>query len=440
MKCQEVLLKLEDYSYGEAREAERAALASHLRDCFTCQLSYQELLKENEIFSNYERDIDVSPQMWESVHARITQPELTPQSMMGELIAHRSSGVEAKTSQHYKGDHMSQQIFTFIEYESIWSSFQRELMEAFQEFINDPGKFLAELFQGDPLMARRKRYLRFGATAAMFVWLMSTMAYAGWHFWRPAQAINETDRQIQKIADIAPLSEEIINAPKAAQRNHGGGGGGEHAITPPSQGKLPKASLAPPMVSPSSHPPEIKNPSLPVPPTIQVQPELIAKQPENLPLGLPTGVAGPPSDGIGSGGGIGSGNGGGVGQGNGTGYGKGNGFNTGDGTGGIGGPCCDGDDSIVEPSPGVSMPKLLSKEKPKYTEEARRDKVEGVVILQAVFRKDGTVSDIKIVRGLGHGLDEEAVKAASKITFTPGMKSGKPINVRARIEFTFSLL
>ncbi len=83
-------------------------------------------------------------------------------------------------------------------------------------------------------------------------------------------------------------------------------------------------------------------------------------------------------------------------------------------------------------------PRILSKDKPGYTEEARANKIQGVVVLSVVFRRDGTVSDIEVVRGLGYGLDEEAVKAATKIKFTPGSNKGQPVNVRLRVEFTFS--
>jgi len=88
----------------------------------------------------------------------------------------------------------------------------------------------------------------------------------------------------------------------------------------------------------------------------------------------------------------------------------------------------------------IKQPQILQKTKPSYTTEARKNGVEGVVILSAVFRKDGSITDVKIVNGLGYGLDEEAVKAAFLIKFIPGSKDGKPVHVRARLEFTFSLL
>lgn len=88
---------------------------------------------------------------------------------------------------------------------------------------------------------------------------------------------------------------------------------------------------------------------------------------------------------------------------------------------------------------GVLSPQILSKQKPIYTMNARSNKIQGVVKLSAVFRNDGTVSDIKVVRGLGYGLDEEAIKAAALIKFVPGTKDGTPVNIRARLEFTFTL-
>lgn len=89
---------------------------------------------------------------------------------------------------------------------------------------------------------------------------------------------------------------------------------------------------------------------------------------------------------------------------------------------------------------GVKSPQVLQKVKPAYSSEAKKNGVEGKIVLSAVFGKDGTITDIRILYGLGYGLDEEAVKAASLIKFTPGEKDGKPVNVRARLEFSFSLL
>lgn len=329
-------------------------------------------------------------------------------------------------------------IFTFIESESIATRFRREIGETLVEVKKDPKKFIVDTFRGDPAMAKHRRYLRVGVAGSVFFWLLAMIIYVGIYYWKPPQIVKEED-QLQKIVDLTPLkAPELLPAPKAAQRAGGGGGGGRREMTPPSKGKPPKASLEQPqIVAPTTKPPEIKNPSLPVLPTIQVQPELVAKNTDiNIPTGVPTGVPGPPSDGPGSGSGIGTGKGGGVGSGDGTGLGPGRGYNTGGGNPSVGG----GDGILSSNTAGLKQPQILSKQKPKYTEDARRDKIQGVVVLSAVFRKDGTITDVKVVRGLGYGLDEEAIKAAYLIKFVPGSKDGSPVNVRARLEFTFSLL
>lgn len=327
-------------------------------------------------------------------------------------------------------------IFTFIESESIFTRFKRAVTEAAQEFSKDPKKFISDFFRDDPAQAKRKRYLRIGISSAVFCWLLGCIVYLGIYYWRPPQIAADPD-QLQKIADLTALPPEILPpAPKpVVQKAGGGGGGGRREMTPPSKGKPPKASLTPPIVSPTTHPPKIENPSLPVVPTIQVQPDLVSKIDLPIPIGDPKGVPGPPSDGPGEGGGIGTGKGGAVGSGKGRGLGPGEGYNTGGGSPKIG-----GSDTLSINDPGLSKPVITAKPKPKYTEDARRDKIQGVVVLSIILRKDGTVGDIKVSRGLGYGLDEEAIRAAEQIRFNPGTKDGQAVNVRARLEYTFSLL
>src|SRR5262249_42472140 len=166
-----------------------------------------------------------------------------------------------------KEDYMN--VFSFIEYEPLWVSVWRELREAAHLFAEDPKKFLSEIFSADPLESKRKRYLRVGAVSAMFFWVFCSTVYAGLYFSKTSNQSSEAEA-IQKIADIAPFpSEDLINAPKMEKRASGGGGGGNHELTPPSKGVLPKASLTPPIVAPSTHPPKIEMPSLPVVPTVQ---------------------------------------------------------------------------------------------------------------------------------------------------------------------------
>lgn len=84
-------------------------------------------------------------------------------------------------------------------------------------------------------------------------------------------------------------------------------------------------------------------------------------------------------------------------------------------------------------------PIILYKEKAKYTEPARRNRIEGTVILNVVFTAGGSIENIRVVRGLPQGLTENAIEAAKRIRFTPAIKDGQRVSVRGNLEFTFSL-
>ena len=90
---------------------------------------------------------------------------------------------------------------------------------------------------------------------------------------------------------------------------------------------------------------------------------------------------------------------------------------------------------------GITLPKVVSEVKPRYTAEAIRARVEGTVTMSTVVRTDGAPSDIEITKSLDreHGLDDQAVAALKQWRFEPGRKDGKPVNVRVSIEMRFSL-
>jgi TonB family protein len=91
--------------------------------------------------------------------------------------------------------------------------------------------------------------------------------------------------------------------------------------------------------------------------------------------------------------------------------------------------------------PGVTLPKVISEVKPRYTPEAMQAKIEGTVIMTAVVRTDGTPGDIEITKSLDteYGVDKQAVAALSQWRFEPGRKDGKPVPVRVTIEMRFTL-
>lgn len=131
------------------------------------------------------------------------------------------------------------------------------------------------------------------------------------------------------------------------------------------------------------------------------------------------------SHGPGTGGGAGTGQGTGMGEGEGSGIGPGSGGGTG------GGP--------YRPGSGITPPELLREVKPEYTEEARRRGVEGDVVLEIVVRRDGSVGDLKVMQGLGAGLDRRAIDAVRQWRFSPARRHGVPVDVMVEVAVEFKL-
>jgi TonB family protein len=237
-----------------------------------------------------------------------------------------------------------------------------------------------------------------------------------------------TNKTIQKaVKDATPifLPDDLKPyLPEKPKISGGGGGGGDRSILPPAKGQLPKP--APKQFVPPAQVLNNPEPKLELTPTIEIP--LDAALPNNkLPQwGDPLAKIGPPSNGSGSGSGIGSGKGGGIGSGSGTGLGPGSGGGMGGGAYRIGG--------------GVSAPQLLLKVEPEYSEEARKAKYQGTVVLAVVVDETGKAQQLRVVRPLGLGLDEKAIEAVQKWKFRPGQLNGKPVPVAATIEVNFRLL
>ena len=83
--------------------------------------------------------------------------------------------------------------------------------------------------------------------------------------------------------------------------------------------------------------------------------------------------------------------------------------------------------------------RITGKPKPAYTEEAKRLRIEGAVVLQVTFSASGTVHNVRVVRGLGYGLDEAAVRAAQSLVFEPAKRDGRPIDVTSNVRIEFQL-
>jgi len=88
----------------------------------------------------------------------------------------------------------------------------------------------------------------------------------------------------------------------------------------------------------------------------------------------------------------------------------------------------------------VLAPRLVEKQEPQYSDEARKAKLQGTVLLSLVVGENGQTRDIRVMRYLGFGLDENAVTAVSRWRFEPGTKAGQPVPVVTNIEVNFRLL
>jgi len=93
---------------------------------------------------------------------------------------------------------------------------------------------------------------------------------------------------------------------------------------------------------------------------------------------------------------------------------------------------------LKTPPPGTAA-QILGKPRPAYTEEARRLEIEGEVQLEVVFGASGEVHILRVVRGLGHGLDENAAIAAKGIRFLPAKRDGHTVDSTAMVHIIFQL-
>lgn len=82
---------------------------------------------------------------------------------------------------------------------------------------------------------------------------------------------------------------------------------------------------------------------------------------------------------------------------------------------------------------------ITFKPRPVYTDEGRQLKIEGEVLLDVVFSATGQIHIVRVVHGLGHGLDESAVRAAEKIQFKPALRDGHPADFEAVLHIVFQL-
>lgn len=206
-----------------------------------------------------------------------------------------------------------------------------------------------------------------------------------------------------------PLTDYTFKVGKGGQS---GGGGGDVSKLRASSGTPPKAAkeqVAPPVVL-QQHASKL-----------MVQPTVVAdlRLPPSTQTGDPLSKLLIPSNGVGVSGGIGSGDGGGIGSGHG-----GPGVGPGYFRAGVN---------------GVSAPRAIYTPEPEFSEEARKAKYQGVVVLQGIIGVDGRVHNPHVVRSLGMGLDEKALEIVRQWKFDPGQKDGRAVPVEMGLEISFNL-
>jgi TonB family protein len=238
-----------------------------------------------------------------------------------------------------------------------------------------------------------------------FVTHMGAIVLMLWllHVAVPAKIIPPTSLN---AVDLAPYLPQ-----KVGKGGPSGGGGGDASKVKASTGTPPKAAkqqFTPPTVI-------VQQKS-----KLMIEPTVVAdvKPIPNTQLGDPLSKLVMPSSGVGVGGGIGSGDGGGVGSGHG-------GPGVGPGIYHVGG--------------GVSAPRAIYTPEPEFSEEARKAKYQGVVVLTIIVGTDGRVHNPRVLRSLGMGLDEKAVEGVKTWKFDPSKKDGRPVAVEMNIEVAFNL-
>jgi periplasmic protein TonB len=324
---------------------------------------------------------------------------------------------EPETESQTQGHELDALLGRAFESKPIWTDLYENLRDVFFPPKLPPLELTSKPIAVVDPMAVKANPWSFGTATAVNVAIIAFFIVLGLRKVIPAIVQPPVDTTPVDISDFKAL------APKKSIAMGGGGGGGSHDLVDASKGKLPKFEkqpITPPMV------PVIEHPKLAVESAIAVQPDV--KIPDtNMPnIGVQNSTnVKLASNGQGGGGGMGTGTGGGLGPGNGNGYGPGSNGNYGGGVEHIGG--------------GVSEPIPIFEPEAEFSDEARRAKYQGEVMVQIIVDALGHPQNAHVIRPIGMGLDEKAVEAAMKYKFKPAMKNGKPVPVYLTIAVNFRL-
>ena len=234
-------------------------------------------------------------------------------------------------------------------------------------------------------------------------------------------------KAVNKQIDITPLdiSPYIAKLPAGANKAGGGGGGGDRSPEPPTKGRAPRFSMT--QFTPPTAVLKNLNPKLPAEPTLLGPPELKVANPNLSNFGDPLAAAVTMSNGPGGGGGIGTGEGGGIGSGSGGGLGPGEGGGTGGG-------------AFRAGVNGVGLPSCFYMPNPPYSEEARKAKYSGTVLVEAIVSLDGKLTNLRVLKSPGLGLDDNTIQTLRTWRCKPAIgPNGRPVPVIVPFEVNFRL-
>jgi periplasmic protein TonB len=328
--------------------------------------------------------------------------EETDGSMWTSLIANLRDAFSKNTEEPLQLESKPIKTDLIFKEEGVFSSLWSSVRDVFF-----PVKLPPLVLESKPIavvdrMKTKQNPMATGSAVALYALLILLIGYLlhkKVQFSAPVRAMQLTDLTVPPQAP-----------PRAAAM---GGGGGQRGPTPVTKGTPPK--FADTQIVPPNKPPLIE-PKIHIEPTIEVQQDV--KMASSIPQ---IGIASSPLVGMSMGNGSGTG----LGSGNGSGLGPGSGGNTGGGPRRIGG--------------GVSAPEVIHAVEPEFSEEARKAKFMGNVLVNLWVGTDGLPSHVHVIRPVGMGLDEKAVEAVKQYRFKPAMENGKPVLVELNIEVNFQI-
>ncbi|MGA2351025.1 MAG: energy transducer TonB [Terracidiphilus sp.] len=285
-----------------------------------------------------------------------------------------------------------------VEDQSIWVDLYQSLVDVFfprklppLELTSKPIPVL------DPMAVKRNPWA-VGASIVLNAGILALLLVA---------VVKPMIEKAKQPVVVTPVDLTDYKAPQAAAP--AGGGGGSPDKIEAIKGRIP----------PRAETPQITAKLEPPTPTINVQNDIVIPDNPTLPN---FGVSNSTNVKLASGG-----NGRGIGMGNGNGSGLGDG--SGGGTGG----------GVYKPGGDVSYPILLNEVQAEFSDEARRNKYQGVVLINILVDAQGKPQNPRVVRALGEGLDEKAIEAVMKYKFKPCMKDRRPVPCSVPIEVDFNL-